>query len=40
MMQMGAPDIRSLGPQFLTWYSDGQRRNAPFAPGIDRPRRS
>jgi L-lactate dehydrogenase (cytochrome)/(S)-mandelate dehydrogenase len=31
MMQMGAPDIRSLGPQFLTWYSDEQRRNAPQA---------
>ena len=29
MMQMGAPDIRSLGPQFLTWHSDEQRRNAP-----------
>ncbi len=28
MMQMGAPDIRSLGPQFLTWDSD-DRRNAP-----------
>ena len=27
MMQMGAPDIRSLGPQFLTWDSD-DRRNA------------
>ena len=30
MMQMGAPDIRSLGPQFLTWDSD-DRRNAPLA---------
>jgi (S)-mandelate dehydrogenase len=29
MMQMGAPDIRSLGPQFLTWDSDDLRRNAP-----------
>jgi (S)-mandelate dehydrogenase len=28
MMQMGAPDIRSLGPQFLTWDSH-DRRNAP-----------
>jgi L-lactate dehydrogenase (cytochrome)/(S)-mandelate dehydrogenase len=28
MMQMGAPDIRSLGPQFLTWDSD-DGRNAP-----------
>lgn len=28
MMQMGAPDIRSLGPQFLTWDSDDLRRNA------------
>jgi L-lactate dehydrogenase (cytochrome)/(S)-mandelate dehydrogenase len=28
MMQMGAPDIRSLGPQFLTWDSE-DRRNAP-----------
>ena len=34
MMQMGAPDIRSLGPQFLTWDSD-DRRNAPLA-GIAR----
>jgi L-lactate dehydrogenase (cytochrome)/(S)-mandelate dehydrogenase len=32
MMQMGAPDIRSLGPQFLTWHSD--RRNAPSIPAI------
>ncbi len=31
MTQMGAPDIRSLGPQFLTWESDEQRRNAPPA---------
>ena len=38
MMQMGAPDIRSLGPQFLTWHSDG--RNAPAAPAIDRVRRA
>ncbi len=30
MMQMGAPDIRSLGPQFLTWDSD-DRRNTPPA---------
>jgi isopentenyl diphosphate isomerase/L-lactate dehydrogenase-like FMN-dependent dehydrogenase len=29
MMQMGAPDIRSLGPQFLTWDSDDLRRNTP-----------
>ena len=29
MMQMGAPDIRSLGPQFLIWDSDDLRRNAP-----------
>jgi (S)-mandelate dehydrogenase len=30
MMQIGAPDIRSLGPQFLTWDSDDLRRNAPL----------
>jgi L-lactate dehydrogenase (cytochrome)/(S)-mandelate dehydrogenase len=30
MMQMGAPDIRSLGPQFLAWHSD--RRNTPPMP--------
>ena len=29
MMQMGAPDIRSLGPQFLTWDLDDLRRNTP-----------
>ena len=29
MMQMGAPDIRSLGPQFLTSDSDDLRRNTP-----------
>ena len=29
MMQMGAPDIPSLGPQFLTWESNDPRRNAP-----------
>ena len=27
MMQMGAPDILSLGPQFLTWAPDETRRN-------------
>jgi (S)-mandelate dehydrogenase len=31
MMQMGAPDIRSLGPQFLSWNSDDLRRNMPPA---------
>ena len=31
MTQMGAPDIRSLGPQFFNWESDEQRRNAPPA---------
>jgi (S)-mandelate dehydrogenase len=31
MMQIGAPDIRSLGPQFLTWHSDDLRRNTPAA---------
>jgi (S)-mandelate dehydrogenase len=39
MMQMGAPDILSLGPQFLTWHADDQRRNAPAVPSMDRPRR-
>src|SRR5262249_56987630 len=30
MAQLGAPDIRSLGPQFLMWEdSDDLRRNAP-----------
>jgi L-lactate dehydrogenase (cytochrome)/(S)-mandelate dehydrogenase len=38
MMQMGAPDIRSLGPQFLTWQSDEQRRNAPPAVAMGRTR--
>ena len=29
MAQMGAPDIRSLGPQFLMWKdADDLRRNA------------
>ncbi|MBX9587944.1 MAG: alpha-hydroxy-acid oxidizing protein [Hyphomonadaceae bacterium] len=32
MMQMGAPDIRSLGPQFLSWDLDLSRRNAPGLP--------
>jgi L-lactate dehydrogenase (cytochrome)/(S)-mandelate dehydrogenase len=39
MMQMGAHDIRSLGPQFLTWRSDEQRRNAPTPPATERARR-
>jgi (S)-mandelate dehydrogenase len=31
MAQMGAPDIRSLGPQFLAWsHPDELRRNAPW----------
>jgi L-lactate dehydrogenase (cytochrome)/(S)-mandelate dehydrogenase len=38
MMQIGAPDTRSLGPQFLTWDSDDLRRNAPFT-GAGRPPR-
>ncbi len=32
MMQMGAPSIASLGPQFLIWQQpDEPRRNAPWA---------
>ena len=32
MVQMGAPGIASLGPQFLTWQQpDDLRRNAPWA---------
>jgi hypothetical protein len=31
MAQMGAPNIASLGPQFLTWqHPDELRRNAPW----------
>jgi len=41
MVQMGAPDIRSLGPQFLTWEPDDRRRNSsPMMMAMERSRRA